>query len=249
MSRINILGVGFDSMSKDEAVKFALQIIEQRRGGYMVTPNPEIVMESWKTPELKTAVTEADLVIPDGVGIIHAANILKTPLKERLPGIDVTTSILECMARDGKSVFLLGAKPGVAEKAAEAMKKQFPGLVICGTQDGYFKDDAPVIEMINEAKPDFLLVCLGAPKQEIWMASNAGKLNVGFMGGLGGTLDVFAGVTKRAPEMWQKLGLEWLYRCIKEPWRFKRAAKLPKFLFKAIGKRLRTIFKWTKKES
>lgn len=249
MSRINILGVGFDSMSKDEAVKYALQIIEQRRGGYMVTPNPEIVMESWKTPELKSAVTDADLVIPDGVGIIHAANILKTPLKERLPGIDVTTSILECMARDGKSVFLLGAKPGVAEKAAETMKKQFPGLVICGTQDGYFKDDAPVIEMINEAEPDFLLVCLGAPKQEIWMARNAGKLNVGFMGGLGGTLDVFAGVTKRAPEIWQKLGLEWLYRCIKEPWRFKRAAKLPKFLFKAIGKRLRTIFKWTKKES
>lgn len=243
------MGVGFDSMSKDEAVKYALQIIEQRRGGYMVTPNPEIVMESWKTPELKSAVTDADLVIPDGVGIIHAANILKTPLKERLPGIDVTTSILECMARDGKSVFLLGAKPGVAEKAAETMKKQFPGLVICGTQDGYFKDDAPVIEMINEAEPDFLLVCLGAPKQEIWMARNAGKLNVGFMGGLGGTLDVFAGVTKRAPEIWQKLGLEWLYRCIKEPWRFKRAAKLPKFLFKAIGKRLRTIFKWTKKES
>lgn len=243
------MGVGFDSMSKDEAVRYALDIMEKRRGGYMVTPNPEIVMESWKTPELKTAVTDADLVIPDGVGIIHAANILKTPLKERLPGIDVTTSILECMARDGKSVFLLGAKPGVAEKAAEAMEKQFPGLVICGTQDGYFKDDAPVIEMINEAKPDFLLVCLGAPKQEIWMARNAGKLNVGFMGGLGGTLDVFAGVTKRAPKIWQDLGLEWLYRCVKEPWRFKRAAKLPKFMLKAIGKRLRTIFKWTKKES
>lgn len=236
-------------MSKEEAVTYALQIIEQRRGGYMVTPNPEIVMESWKTPELKSAVTDADLVIPDGIGIIHAANILKTPLKERLPGIDVTTSILECMAREGKSVFLLGAKPGVAEKAAEAMKAQFPGLVICGTQDGYFKDDAPVIEMINKAMPDFLLVCLGAPKQEIWMARNAGKLNVGFMGGLGGTLDVFAGVTKRAPKIWQDLGLEWLYRCVKEPWRFKRAAKLPKFLLTAIGKRLRTIFKCTKKES
>ena len=249
MSRINILGVGFDSMSKEEAVRYALQIIEQGRGGYMVTPNPEIVMESWKTPELKSAVTDADLVIPDGIGIIHAANILKTPLKERLPGIDVTTSILECMAREGKSVFLLGAKPGVAEKAAEAMKEQFPGLVICGTQDGYFKDDAPVIEMINKTAPDFLLVCLGAPKQEIWMARNAGKLNVGFMGGLGGTLDVFAGVTKRAPKIWQDLGLEWLYRCVKEPWRFKRAAKLPKFLLKAIGNRIRTIFKCTKKES
>ena len=249
MSRIDIFGIGFDSLDKDEAVKSALEIISQRRGGYMVTPNPEIVMESWKNPELKAAVTDADLVIPDGIGIIHAANILKTPLKERLPGIDVTASILECMARDKKSVFLLGAKPGIAEKAAEEMKKQFPGLVICGTQDGYFKDDAPIIERINEAAPDFLLVCLGAPKQELWMAQNAGKLNVGLMGGLGGTLDVFSGTVKRAPKIWQDLGLEWLYRCIKEPWRFKRAAKLPKFLFKAWGKRLRTIFKWTKKES
>lgn len=249
MSRIDILGVGFDSMTKDEAVKTALEIISQRRGGYMVTPNPEIVMESWKNPELKDAVKNADLVIPDGIGIIHSARILRTPLKERLPGIDVTTSILECMGREGRRVFLLGAKPGIAEKAAEEMKKQFPGLVICGTQDGYFKDDDPVVEKINEAAPDFLLVCLGAPKQELWMAQNAGKLNVGFMGGLGGTLDVFAGTVKRAPQIWQDLGLEWLYRCLKEPWRFKRAAKLPKFLFNAIGKRLRTIFKWTKKVS
>lgn len=249
MSRIDIFGIGFDSLNKDEAVKCALEIISQRRGGYMVTPNPEIVMESWKNPELKAAVTDADLVIPDGIGIIHAANILKTPLKERVPGIDVTSSILECMGRDGKSVFLLGAKPGIAEKAAEEMKKQFPGLVISGTQDGYFKDDAPIIERINEAAPDFLLVCLGAPKQELWMSRNAGKLNVGLMGGLGGTLDVFSGAAKRAPKIWQDMGLEWLYRCIKEPWRFKRAAKLPKFLLKAIGNRIRTIFKCTKKES
>lgn len=237
MSRIDILGVEFDSLTKDEAVRFALEQISQRSGGYMVTPNPEIVMETWRNPELKAAVADAKLTIPDGIGIIHAANILKTPMKERVPGIDVTASVLECMAKDGKSVFLLGAKPGVAEKAAENMKKDYPGLVVCGTQDGYFKDDAPVIEMINAAAPDFLLVCLGSPKQELWMKKYSGKLNVGFMGGLGGTLDVFAGVVKRAPQRWQDSGFEWLYRCVKEPWRFKRAAKLPKFIFKAIGER------------
>lgn len=237
MSRIDILGVEFDSLTKDEAVRFALEQISQRSGGYMVTPNPEIVMETWRNPELKVAVADAKLTIPDGIGIIHAANILKTPMKERVPGIDVTASVLECMAKDGKSVFLLGAKPGVAEKAAENMKKDYPGLVVCGTQDGYFKDDAPVIEMINAAAPDFLLVCLGSPKQELWMKKYSGKLNVGFMGGLGGTLDVFAGVVKRAPQRWQDSGFEWLYRCVKEPWRFKRAAKLPKFIFKAIGER------------
>lgn len=249
MSRIDILGVEFDSLTKNEAVEFALRQISERRGGYMVTPNPEIVMETWRNPELKAAVAGAKLIIPDGIGIIHAANIIKTPMKERVPGIDVTASVLERMAQDGKSVYLLGAKPGVAEKAAENMKKDYPGLIVCGTQDGYFKDDAPVIEAINAAAPDFLLVCLGAPKQELWMAKYCDKLNVGFMGGLGGTLDVFAGIVKRAPKRWQDSGFEWLYRCVKEPWRFKRAAKLPKFIFRAIGERLRKAFKWTKKVS
>ena len=249
MSRIDVLGVGFDSLTKEEAVKYALEIISQRQGGYMVTPNPEIVMATWTNPELKAAVDCAALTIPDGIGIIHAANILKTPMKERVPGIDVTASLLECMAHDGKSVFLLGAKPGIAEKAAENMKRDYPGLIICGTQDGYFKDDEPVIEMINEAAPDFLLVCLGAPKQELWMKKYADRLNVGFMGGLGGTLDVFAGIVKRAPEKWQNSGFEWLYRCIKEPWRFKRTVKLPRFIFRAIAERIRKTFKWTKKVS
>lgn len=237
MSRIDILGVEFDSLTKAEAVGFALEQISKRSGGYMVTPNPEIVMETWHNPKLKAAVADAKLTIPDGIGIIHAANILKTPMKERVPGIDLTAAVLEVMAKDGKSVFLLGAKPGVAEKAAENMKRDYPGLKVCGTQDGYFKDDAPVIEKINAAAPDFLLVCLGSPKQELWMAKYKDELNVGFMGGLGGTLDVFAGVVKRAPKRWQDSGFEWLYRCVKEPWRFKRAAKLPKFIFKAIGER------------
>ena len=237
------MGVEFDSVTKDEAVRFVLDRISERSGGYMVTPNPEIVMETWANPELKSAVSGAKLTIPDGIGVIHAANILKTPLKERVPGIDVTASVLERMAKEGKSVFLLGAKPGIAEKAAENMKKEYAGLRVCGMQDGYFKDDKPVIDMINAAKPDFLLVCLGAPKQELWMAKHEKELDVGFMGGLGGTLDVFAGVVKRAPKGWQDSGFEWLYRCVKEPWRFKRAAKLPEFIFKAIGERTRKAVK------
>ena len=104
-------------------------------------------------------------------------------------------------------------------------------------------DYAAIAAEVNADGADIIWVALGAPKQEIWMSRNAEKLNVGFMGGLGGTLDVFAGAAKRAPMLWQNLGLEWLYRCLKEPWRFKRAAKLPKFLLKAIGKRLRKIFR------
>ena len=139
-------------------------------------------------------------------------------------------------------MFLLGAKPGVADAAKEKMQETYPGLNVCGTNDGYFKDDGPVVEKINAAQPDFLMVCLGAPKQELWMAQNAERLDVGLMAGLGGSLDVFAGTVMRAPKAWQKMNAEWLYRCIKEPWRFKRIARLPLFIIKAWIKRIRKFF-------
>lgn len=242
-----MLGVDFDSLTREDTIESAKKLMEEHRSAYMVTPNPEIVMAAWGSDELKAAVKNADLVIPDGVGVIMAARILGTPLRERLPGIEISTELLAYMGEHGKSAFLLGARHGVAEKAASRLKKKYPGLNICGTHDGYFEDDEPVVEAINAAKPDFLLVCLGAPKQEIWMARNASKLDVGLMAGLGGSLDVFAGVVKRAPRRWCKLGLEWLYRCIKEPSRFKRAIKLPGFLFKAAGERIRMIFNGNKR--
>lgn len=242
MSRIDVMGVGFDDLTRDGAVALCKNLIEEHRSAYMVTPNPEIVMASWDDPALREAISNADLVIPDGIGVIKAAKILGTPLKERLPGIEIGEAILQYAAQSGKKVFLLGAKPGVADLAADRMREMFPGIDICGVNDGYFKDDAAVIEKINAAKPDFLMVCLGFPKQEMWMAQNASKLDVGLMAGLGGSLDVFAGTVLRAPEKWQRMNAEWLYRCIKEPWRFKRIARLPLFILKAIAKRIRKFF-------
>lgn len=236
------MGVGFDDLTRDGAVALCKNLIEEHRSAYMVTPNPEIVMASWDDPALREAISNADLVIPDGIGVIKAAKILGTPLKERLPGIEIGEAILQYAAQSGKKVFLLGAKPGVADLAADRMREMFPGIDICGVNDGYFKDDAAVIEKINVAKPDFLMVCLGFPKQEMWMAQNASKLDVGLMAGLGGSLDVFAGTVLRAPEKWQRMNAEWLYRCIKEPWRFKRIARLPLFILKAIAKRIRKFF-------
>lgn len=242
MSRIDVMGVGFDDLARDGAVALCKNLIEEHRSAYMVTPNPEIVMASWDDPALREAISNADLVIPDGIGVVKAAKILGTPLKERLPGIEIGEAILQYAAQSGKKVFLLGAKPGVADLAADRMREMFPGIDICGVNDGYFKDDAAVIEKINAAKPDFLMVCLGFPKQEMWMAQNASKLDVGLMAGLGGSLDVFAGTVLRAPEKWQRMNAEWLYRCIKEPWRFKRIARLPLFILKAIAKRIRKFF-------
>lgn len=247
--RIEVMGVRFDSLTLEEAVIRAKALMAERRAAYVVTPNPEIVMTCWENAEALEAVRNADLVLPDGVGVVYGAKILGTPLKNKLPGIDFAAALMAQMAQTGGRVFLLGAKPGVAEKAGENLTGQFPGLVICGTHDGYFEDGAPIIRAVNEAAADLLLVCLGAPKQELWMRRNAAKLRVGLMAGLGGSLDVFAGTTKRAPVFFQKLGLEWFYRLIKEPWRLQRIMKLPKFLFACIGKRLRRKKKGVSEET
>lgn len=237
--RIDVMGVGFDSLTIEEAVSRAKKLMTERRAAYVVTPNPEIVMACRERAETMQAVNGADLVLPDGIGVIYGARILGTPLKAKIPGIDFISALMADMAGEGKSVYLLGAKPGVAETAAERLQTMYPGLVIAGTHDGYFKDDAPVIEAVNAAQPDLLLVCLGAPKQELWMQRNQSILNVGLMAGLGGSLDVFAGTVKRAPKAFQRLGLEWFYRLLKEPRRIGRMMKLPKFLFACIGKKLK----------
>ena len=237
--RIFVLDVGFDNLTMDEAIARAMDAIRRRSRGWAVTPNPEIVMLCRENPQLAEAVREAELVLADGIGIIYGAKILGTPLKARLPGIDFAGHLMAELAGAGGSVYLLGAKPGVAEAAARTLLETYPGLRVCGTHDGYFSDDGPIIAEICSCRPDLLLVCLGAPKQELWMRSRAPELDVGLMIGLGGSLDVFAGTVQRAPEGWRKLGLEWLYRLLKEPRRIGRMMKLPLFLLAVIGRRLR----------
>ena len=232
--KIDILGVAFDDLSMDEAVEAAYALMRERRGAYVVTPNPEIVMLCRENSEAAEAVAGAALTIPDGIGVIYAAKLRKTPLKEKVPGIDFTERVLARMSADGRSAFLLGARPGVAEAAEEKLRAKYPGVRFVGTCDGYFKDDGPVVAQISAAAPDLLLVCLGAPKQEIWMHRYAAQLNAGLMIGAGGSLDVFAGTVERAPERWQKAGLEWLYRLLKEPKRIVRMASLPRFMLKIL---------------
>ncbi len=236
--RTEVLGIGFDNLTMEEAVNKALSLIKEGSAAYVVTLNPEIVWLCRSELELKSAIAGACIVLPDGIGIIHGARILGTPLREKIPGIDFAQALMSRMASEGMSVFLLGAEDGVAQKAAERLGERFPGLVLAGTHHGFFSEDEPIIKIINEAKPDLLLVCLGAPKQEYWMKNNADKLNVGLMAGLGGSLDVFAGKVRRAPVVWQKLGLEWLYRLIREPRRIKRMIKLPLFIFAVVAQRI-----------
>ena len=235
--RVNILGVDFDNYTMAEALDAGMALLEQPGPHYVVTPNPEIVEICRENEAARRAVGGAALVIPDGIGVMYGAKILGTPLKQRLPGIEFAQGLMARMARQGKSLYLLGAKPGVAEQAAERLRKDYPGLVIAGTHDGYFQDDGPVTDAIRASGADVVFVCLGAPKQELWMEKNGAATGAHLLLGLGGALDVFAGVVQRAPAIFCKLGLEWLYRLLKQPSRIGRMARLPLFLIHAVQSR------------
>lgn len=236
--RTHVLGVNFDNITMSEAVDKALALME-RRGCYAVTPNPEMILCSRKNPAFARALNEADLILPDGIGDLYAARILGTPLKERVSGSDLYPHLLAHLAKTGGSVYLYGAKPGVAEKAAGNLASAYHGLRIVGAEHGYQSQDTALLQHIQDTKPDLLLVCLGAPRQELWMYDHAGMKEVGLMIGLGGCLDIMAGHVKRAPESWQRLGLEWLYRLLKEPRRVKRMIKLPGILLLALIARVK----------
>ena len=233
-----IEGVAFDDLTLDEAVRAGEALVRSDGFHYAVTPNPEFILLSRKDGEFLRLLCGADLTLPDGIGVVYAAKILGRPLKGRVPGIEFAQALLAWAAARGERPFLLGAKPGVAEQAAANLTAAHPGLAVCGTHDGYFQEDGPVVEAIRASGADVVFVCLGAPKQELWMVKNGPASGARLMVGLGGSLDVFAGAVERAPEGFQKLGLEWLYRLMKEPRRIGRMARLPLVLFQAAGERL-----------
>ena len=237
--KTDILGVQIDPVTLGEALDCGQALLDELSFHYVVTPNPEFILTARKDREFQRVLNEADLALPDGIGVVYAAKILGTPLEGRVPGIEFAQGLMGRMAGSGKQLFLLGAKPGVAEKAADNLRREYPGLEICGVHDGYFREDGPVVEAIRTSGADVVFVCLGAPKQELWMSTHGPETGARLMVGLGGCLDVFAGNVQRAPEFWQKAGLEWLYRLCKEPSRIGRMARLPLVLLYAVGARLR----------
>ena len=233
----DILGIHFDDLTLDEATEVGASLLKEGGFHYVVTPNPEFILAAETDLEFKTVLNQADLVLPDGIGVLYSAKILGTPLKSRVPGIDFAERMLGVLNDMGGRLFLLGAKPSVAEQAGEKILERYPNIVLCGTQDGYFKDEQSVVRLVADAKPDLLFVCLGAPKQEKWIARWGDLTGTKMAIGLGGALDVFAGNVERAPEAWQKAGMEWAYRLKKEPKRIGRMARLPLVLSKAASER------------
>ena len=247
--RINITDIGIDPVDNAGAAQKIASMVNDRAGlrakdgysaAYVCTPNAEIMMDAQKDAQLKQILIEADLVIPDGAGVVLAARLLGYGKITRTPGYDVIINLLSNPDVYPFSFYFLGGKPGVAEAAAENINKNNPGTKIAGMRDGYFNEDAvnSVIKRINESGADILLVALGSPKQEKWIYANRHAINAAVCIGVGGTIDGIAGLVKRAPPFFRNHGMEWLYRLAREPWRIKRMMKLPKFIFGTVWARL-----------
>ncbi len=205
--------------------------LEQRVQTHVVTLNPEMVMEAVRNPEISDLLNSADIFVADGVGIEWAAKRAGADNVHRFAGVDLAYRLMEYLGEAKCSVFLLGAKPGIAKKAAERLTEKLPGLKISGQHDGYFSREAEVIKEISATKPDVLLVGMGSPKQESFISRNRAELGVPIMIGVGGSLEVFSGQKQRAPKFLQRCGLEWAYRSIIDISRLKRLGFLPKFMW------------------
>lgn len=239
--QIEVLGVAFHQITLEDAITQGRAWLKKEAAGFhlVVTPNPEFILMAQKNFVFRQILRQADLVLPDGIGVVYASKILGRPLQGRVAGIDFASGILSVLSEEGGRVFLLGSKEGVAEMAEEKLTAEYPNLTVCGCHHGYFKEDQDeeVANLIAQSQADVIFVCLGAPRQEIFLAQ-WGETTGAKMGiGLGGALDVFAGTVERAPKAWQKCNLEWLYRLVKEPKRFGRMAKLPLVLVQAMKER------------
>ncbi|MBR5743525.1 MAG: WecB/TagA/CpsF family glycosyltransferase [Clostridia bacterium] len=232
-----IFGIPFLNASMDGAAELAFALAEEAPVT-VVTPNVEILYGMRKDPALREALEKADVVLPDGIGVVLAGRILGTPVERKLAGVEFGETVLRRAAEEGKSVYFLGAKPGVAEKAAGAMREKYPGLKVAGTADGYFRDDGAAAAAIRESGAYLALICLGSPKQEIFMERFRNETGCRLHAALGGSMDVYAGCAKRAPRWMIRLGLEWLYRLVREPKRLGRMLRIPGVLFAALRIRL-----------
>ncbi len=234
MNSIDILGVKINNMNMNETVNAVKDLLQLNRPSLIFTPNSEIIYMAKNNDDFKKILNSSDINTADGIGVVYAAKILNTPIPERVAGYDLSRELLKVMNENKLSLFLFGGKPGVADIAKENINSKYPDINICGTENGYFENSDKIIEHINQKNPDFLFVCLGAPKQEKWIYENKDKLNCKVMMGIGGSLDVYANVAKRAPKIFIKLNIEWLYRLFKNPSRIGRMMSLPKFAFAVI---------------
>jgi N-acetylglucosaminyldiphosphoundecaprenol N-acetyl-beta-D-mannosaminyltransferase len=239
--RRELFGTQVHAVGMAGALAWVRARVRERRPGYVVTLNGALLVQAAHDPALRELVNAAGLVTPDGVGVLVAARILGVRLPERVAGIDLAVALCGEAEREGYRVFLLGGEPGVAARAADALRARYPGLVVVGARHGFFRSDEEpaVVEAIRAARPDVLLVALGAPRQERWMRRWLPELHVPVAIGVGGSLDVLAGRVPRAPAWMQRAGLEWLWRAAREPRRWAVVRTIPPLFLMALRERAR----------
>lgn len=235
---ISLLGIPFLPLTKREAHARLARLAMRGQAANVFTPNPEILLLADRDSDFHSLLSSAELLLPDGIGVLLGARLCGKRLPARLTGIDSAEWLLSFAARHSLRVFLLGGRRGVADEAARTLKKKLPHLTICGTHHGYFdktqgsSENTAVLEKLQKASPDLLFVCFGAPAQERWIAENADAIpSLRLCMGLGGALDVWSGRTKRAPKLFQSIGLEWLWRSFCDRKRIRRLSAIPKFLY------------------
>ena len=242
---IYVLGVRVDRVSQDQALQRIIEIVARRRATngqqpcqQLITVNPEFVMAAQRDADFRQAINAATLVVADGVGVVWATRYLRAATPGRITGVDTLVALARRCASAGYRLYLLGAAPGVAEETAQRLQNVAPDLQIAGTYAGSPApaEEAEIIERIRAAQADVLCVAYGAPAQDLWIYRNLSRLPVALAVGVGGAYDFISGRQRRAPRVMQRLGLEWLYRLYREPWRWRRMLALPRFALQVMLK-------------
>ncbi len=234
---VNILGVNVASLTMSQAVEQIEKFMEEKQGALIATANAEMIMQATKDESFRRIMNEAALVVPDGAGAVWAARHLGYPMPERVAGCDLVQALLARAPKKKRRVFFFGSAPGIADRARDKAEALYPGVTIVGTRNGYFSasEEQAIVESIRSLHVDLLLVALGSPRQEKWLAAHLTDLNVAAAIGVGGTLDVMAGAVRRAPLWMQKARLEWLFRGLLQPKRIGRLLALPMFVWRVLS--------------
>jgi len=226
----------------DQVLQEAERFIREDRPHMIVTSDASGIVRAQDDPELRQIMNEAAMVTADGAGVVLAAKLLNLPVQARCSGCDMVVELCRVAAQLGRSVYLLGAEPGVAEEAARKLQEHVAGLAVAGTHHGYFspEDEPAIVDEVRNARPAVLFVALGIPRQEKWIRAHLEALGVPVCVGVGGSFDVISGRKQRAPVWMQRAGLEWLYRTAKEPRRIGRLAALPRIIWLTFMQLLKT---------
>lgn len=241
---VEILGCRLDALDADAATDAILTFARERRGAQIVTLGTEMVVHAQRDAKYRAVVNGCALSLCDTVGLLAVARSRGADLRERVTGVELIDHLCARAAKEGIRVFLFGGAPGVAEEAARELQRRYPGLHIAGTRNGFFKpeESAQIAAHIRESGAHLLFAGMGFPRQEYWLAEHLAETGCGAGIGVGGSFDVISGKVERAPERWRKLGLEWLYRLVKEPHRWRRQLALPHFVLLVAGERVRSRF-------